>query len=73
MIDNKLLTDSVSRHKGKCLVLADDKCNGAYLGELVKLRIMPMGYRFIHICRRGCWMIRPDSKNKAKEWWYEYR
>ena len=34
---------------GQCIVIADDKFCGAYLGELVKTRTMQMDYKFAHV------------------------
>lgn len=47
-IDYEIPADLIGESRGS-IVIADDKYCGAYLGELVNYRVMPMQYKFIHV------------------------
>ncbi|MEN6316708.1 MAG: hypothetical protein ABFD25_20925 [Clostridiaceae bacterium] len=46
-IDYEIPAELITR--GQSIVIADDKYCGAYLGELIKYRSMPMNYKFAHV------------------------
>jgi hypothetical protein len=41
--------NAVSSHPGQCIVIADDKFCGAYIGNLVSIRTRQMGYKFANV------------------------
>jgi hypothetical protein len=41
--------DAVSSHPGQCIVIADDKFCGAYIGNLVSARTRQMNYKFADV------------------------
>ncbi len=41
--------ETAASRPGQCIVIADDKFCGAYLGELVKTRTTQMNFKFAHV------------------------